>query len=168
MANLTTRELRRFEWISGVLVLLGIAILLLTRIPYEEHWFWADYIEAFYGWGWIAIVIGLFCGVLSLIRGRTRFFDVDSGLAPDMMAISVVSIMILTAVACAVAVALLPRTEPEKLPLDQVKRAAVLALERNTRLYVAAVVIVMGVCFASFPVIRHMRNPGKARRGKGQ
>jgi hypothetical protein len=159
--------LRRHEWLGAGLIVVCILILLLTRLPYDADWFWADYVKALFGWGWVAMLVGVVWTALAVARGRTHFLTVEEPISPDSMTISVVAVLIVAAIACYTAVTLLPRTPRENLPLNGDKRAVILKTERGTRLFLGAFVLISGAGVAAFPVIRHLRNgkaPAKGRR----
>lgn len=164
MSGFSTSELRRFEWAGGALALAGIAVLALAKIEYDPMWFWADYVFALYGWGWVALGLGVALAGLAALRGRTRFLDVDEAIAPDVMTLAVVAIAIATAIACYAAVSKLPRTPSGKLPQDPAKREMLLKVERNTRILLGLFVVAAGAGFAVFPVIRHIRNAGTPKK----
>ena len=166
MSKLSTKELRRYEWLGGGLIVVGIVILMLTRLKHDPNWFWADYVKALYGWGWISVALGTVWAGLAAARGRTDFLSVEKPIAPDNMIISVVAVLIATAIACYVAVSFLPRTAPEDLPPDPKKREKILTVERNTRLFVGTFVFVVGAGVTAFPVIRHLRNANNGRKRK--
>jgi hypothetical protein len=69
------KELEKYRNYGIAGAVIGLIMALLTRIPYDSAGFWADYIVAIHGAGWLLLMFGSIWLVLSLIHLWTDTYE---------------------------------------------------------------------------------------------